>query len=192
MIDPRDVTKFDRTQAELEEYWLFCIVAAGKTAMTQARLLEAYLQNGYTELPNGVAHTPFNVIKHQVATRTLLERLKDSRLGQYNRLKQAFEQSMNLVLQTATVANFEAITGVGPKTARFFILHTRPDQTMAVLDTHILKYLRDKGYTEQKVTPPAGKKYNELEQIVIAEAKASGMSQPDFDLHIWKTYSGNL
>ena len=55
-----------------------------------------------------------------------------------------------------------------------------------------IKYLRDKGHTTQKVTPPAGKKYNELEQIVIAEAKASGMSQPDFDLHIWKTYSGNV
>jgi hypothetical protein len=50
MIDPRDVTKFDRTQAELEEYWLFCIVAAGKTAMTQARLLDAYLQEGYTHM----------------------------------------------------------------------------------------------------------------------------------------------
>jgi thermostable 8-oxoguanine DNA glycosylase len=107
-------------------------------------------------------------------------------------LKQAFEQSVNAEPQDLLQLQIlEAITGVGPKTARFFILHTRPNQTMAVLDTHILKYLRDKGHTTQKVTPPAGKKYDELEQIVIAEAKASGMSQPDFDLHIWKTYSGN-
>jgi thermostable 8-oxoguanine DNA glycosylase len=190
VIDPRDVTKFDRTQTELEEYWLFCIVAAGKTAMTQARLLDTYLQNGYEHMAS--CQTPFDVIRWQASEDTLLDALKASRLGQYNRIKKAFEQSVSLDLRTCTVADLEAITGVGPKTARFFILHTRPDQTMAVLDTHILKYLRDKGYTEQKVTPPAGKKYNELEQIVIAEAKASGMSQPDFDLHIWKTYSGNI
>lgn len=189
MIDPRDITKFDRTQTELEEYWLFCIVAAGKTAMTQARLLEAYLQNGYESM--ATCQTPFDVIRWQISEGALLDALKASRLGQYNRLKQAFEQSVNLDLRTATVADFEAITGVGPKTARFFILHTRPNQTMAVLDTHILKYLRDKGYTEQKVTPPAGKKYDALEKKVIEEAAANNMSLPDFDLHIWKTYSGN-
>jgi thermostable 8-oxoguanine DNA glycosylase len=190
MIDPRDVTKFDRTQTELEEYWLFCIVAAGKTAMTQARLLDGYLKEGAKDLM-ATAWTPFDIIRYQVQEDKLLDALKASRLGQYNRLKKAFEQSVNLDLRSCTVADLEAITGVGPKTARFFILHTRPDQSMAVLDTHILKYLRDKGHTTQKVTPPAGKKYNELEAIVIAEAKASGMSQPDFDLHIWKTYSGN-
>lgn len=190
MIDPRDVTKFDRTQYELEEYWLFCIVAAGKTAMTQARLLDAYLTEGAKQLM-ATAWTPFDIIRHQVNEGTLLDALKASRLGQYNRLKQAFEQSLALNLPTATVADFEAITGVGPKTARFFILHTRPNQTMAVLDTHILKYLRDKGHTTQKVTPPAGKKYNALEAIVIQEAKLNKMSLPDFDLHIWKTYSGN-
>ena len=43
MIDPSDVTKYDRTEEELEEWLLFCIVAAGKTAKTQARLLENFL-----------------------------------------------------------------------------------------------------------------------------------------------------
>lgn len=187
MIDPRDVTKFDRTQSELEEYWLFCIVAAGKTAMTQARLLDDFLK---LNAPHG-ASTPFQTLQALVDDGDLLEALKMSRLGQYTRIEKAFSQSLPLDLKTCTVADLEAINGVGPKTARFFILHTRPNQTMAVLDTHILKYLRDKGHTTQKVTPPAGKKYNELEALVIQEAAASKMSLPDFDLHIWKTYSGN-
>lgn len=187
MIDPRDVTKFDRTQFELEEYWLFCIVAAGKTAITQARLLDEFLK---VNQPHGAA-TPFQTLAALVRDDDLLNALKLSRLGQYNRIAKAFAQSLALDLKSATVADLEAISGVGPKTARFFILHTRPNQTMAVLDTHILKYLRDKGHTTQKVTPPAGKKYNELEALVIQEAAANKMSLPDFDLHIWKTYSGN-
>lgn len=188
MIDPRDITKFDRTQAELEEYWLFCIVAAGKTAMTQARLLDAFLQMNRTS----ANASPFEIIKDLIEDGDLFEALKMSRLGQYNRLEKAFSQSIDLDLSTCTVADLEAITGVGPKTARFFILHTRPDQKIAVLDTHVLHYLRDKGLTTQKVTPPAGKKYSELEAMIIAEAKSSKMSLPDFDLHIWKTYSGNV
>lgn len=187
MIDPRDITKYDRTQAELEEYWLFCIVAAGKTATTQARLLEGFLVDNR---PHDGA-TPFETIQALVDKNDLLEAVKRSRLGQYNRISKAFHMSLVLNLKTDTCSDFEGICGVGPKTARFFLLHTRKDQKIAVLDTHVLRYLRDKGLTEQKVTPPAGKKYAELEALVLKEAKASGMNQADFDLHIWRTYSGN-
>ena len=43
MIDPRKVTKFDRTLEELEEFMLFAIVVAGKNAFQQARKLEQFL-----------------------------------------------------------------------------------------------------------------------------------------------------
>jgi len=43
MIDPSDVTKFDRTQAELEECLLFAIFVASKKATVQAQKLEQFL-----------------------------------------------------------------------------------------------------------------------------------------------------
>lgn len=36
LIDPTNVIKFDRTAGELELWWLFSLVVAGKTAATQA------------------------------------------------------------------------------------------------------------------------------------------------------------
>jgi hypothetical protein len=38
-VDPYNITKYNRTEAELECFLLFCIVVAGKTAYIQARKL---------------------------------------------------------------------------------------------------------------------------------------------------------
>lgn len=190
MIDPRDVTKFNRPQSELEEFWLFCLVVAGKTAMTQARLLEGFLQDLLDDTPFDDT-TPFQAIQNAIDEGVLLDKLKLSRLGQYTRLEKAMTQSLGLDLSKDTVDKFEAITGVGSKTARFFLLHTRKDQQIAVLDTHVLRYMRDQGLTTQKGTPPPGPKYEALEKTFIGLAKAANMSIADYDLHIWRTYSGN-
>lgn len=187
MIDPRDVTKFDRTVAELEEFWLFCLVVAGKKAMTQAKLLDAFLEDARTD----VKQTPFEILRSLQGQGKLGEKLRESRLGQYTRLERAMVMSLTLDLQTCSTGNLEALPGVGSKTARFFLLHTRPNQQIAVLDTHVLHHMRDLGLTTQKGTPPTGKKYDALEQEFIKLAKASGMSIADYDLHIWRTYSGN-
>lgn len=183
MIDPTDVIKFDRTEPELQEFWLFCCAAAGKTATTQARLLDKMLTT-YS------GDTPFEKIAILVNNNQLLQALKDSGLGQYNKLARCFSESISLNLSQATVAEFEAIYGVGSKTARFFLLYTRKDQRLAVLDTHMLKYLNSRGVVVPKASP-SGKKYLELETKFLEFADASGMSIPDFDLALWKQYSGN-
>jgi len=189
VIDPRYVTKYDRTQAELEEFWLFCLCVAGKTAMTQAKLLDKFLKDNRSKgLPD---QSPFGIIRSLVQTGELLEALKLSRLGQFNRLERAMRESLDLNLSTDIVDALEGIYGVGSKTARFFLLHTRKDQQIAVLDTHVLRYMRDQGLTTQKGTPPKGPKYAELEKVFIGLAKAANMSIADYDLHIWRTYSGN-
>lgn len=190
MIDPRDVTKYDRTQSELEEFWLFCLVVAGKTAMTQAKLLDAFLTDILEDIPFADA-TPFEALRNAVDEGWLLDKLKASRLGQYTRLEKAMRLSLDLDLTNDTVDKFEAIPGVGSKTARFFLLHTRENQQIAVLDTHVLRYMRDQGLTEQKGTPPKGPKYEALEKVFIGLAAKAKMSIADFDLHIWRTYSGN-
>jgi len=44
MIDVNAVTNFDRTLDELLEFWLFSVVVAGKTASTQSRLLDVFVE----------------------------------------------------------------------------------------------------------------------------------------------------
>lgn len=183
MIDPTDVIKYDRTHAELEEWWLFSLIVAGKTAATQAKLLDAFLTENGTE-----GDSPYDVIRRLVATGTLDMRMREARLGQYTRLTRSFSESLILDLHTCTVEQLEAIHGVGPKTARMFLMHSRPDQRYAALDTHILKHLGTYGYTVPKSTP-TGAKYRELEEAFLKLADDAGMSPSEYDLMIWKKYS---
>jgi len=44
-----------------------------------------------------------------------------------------------------------------------------------------LRWLRNNGYNAPKTTPPAGKKYRELELAFIAEGKKRGLSPKDWD-----------
>jgi len=184
MIDPTDVTKFDRTDAELQEFWLFCITVAGKTAVTQAKHLAAFLAAGSLD----PSWKPFDVVREGVKNDTLRACLEHARLGQYTKLEKAFTQSLSLDLRTASIDDFEAIHGVGSKTARYFVLHTRPNQRIACLDTHVIRHMRDLGLTTQ-VGSPGGKKYKELEQTFLTLADQSGMSVADFDLMIWNKYA---
>lgn len=183
MIDPTDVTKYDRSQAELEEWWLFSVIVAGKTAATQARLLEGFL----TAIPH--VGSPFEKVASLVVSGALEGHMKMARLGQYSRLVPCFTQSLKLDLRNDPVEAFEAIHGVGPKTARMFIMHSRPNQRLAAIDTHVLKHLREKGYEAPTATPPAGKLYRKLEEQFLALADAAGESPADYDLRVWKSYA---
>ncbi len=124
-----------------------------------------------------------------IASGTLLDNLQTARLGQYQRLAQGFENSLLFDLRTASIADLKTIQGVGDKTARYFILHTRANQKIAVLDRHVLRYMRDKGYDVPKAGTPNGKKYLELEKSFLAEAQLEDMTPADFDLMLWNKYS---
>lgn len=181
LIDPTDVIDFERSESDLELFWLFSAVVAGKTATTQARLLERFLSG----LEGG---TPFDRIQLADRRGILLDRLIESRLGQYNRLHRMFVESLRLNLRTCTVEDLEAIHGCGPKTARMFLMFTRPDQEYAALDTHLLKHLRAKGINAPKTTP-SGRKYRELETQFLKLVEASGMTVAEYDLKVWKEYA---
>lgn len=186
MIDPSNVINYNRTETELEEWWLFSLVVAGKTASTQARLLDNFLKMK-------AEGTPFEKIEAMIEDDDLLDAIKRSRLGQYNRLERAFRESVQSLkgkLTTCSVSDLEAIHGVGPKTARMFVMHSRPDQRVAALDTHVLKHLRKNGYPDAPLTTPgSAKKYRELEEAFLLLADASGLSPSVYDLEVWKMYS---
>lgn len=191
LIDPSDVISYNRSPAELELFWLFCAVVAGKTAKTQARLLDRFLQSlPLADHPEN--DSPFERLYKAESRGILMTRLQESHLGQYNRLHKMFIQSLNLDLRTCTVADLEAIHGCGPKTARMFIMMTRPKQRLAALDVHVLKHLRANGIDAPKATPAAGPTYRRLEEEFIRLADAAKMEVSDYDLMVWKKYSRNV
>jgi thermostable 8-oxoguanine DNA glycosylase len=190
MITPTTITNFNRTEAELEEFLMFAILVAGKGAEQQAKKLEAFLDDKkILGLPSDT--TPFQYIQFLSSMSGMLDRaMKMHKLGQYNRISNAFKGIIQFKgrLSQVTIDELESIKGIGSKTARFFILHSRPNQKVAVLDTHILKWMKALGHNVPKATP-SKKKYGIIEKIFLCMAEAREMSVADLDLHIWKTYA---
>lgn len=186
MIDPRNVTKFDRTDRELQEWWLFSTIVAGKTADVQARALEAFL----APMPGDL---PFDKVLTAHLAGDLRAHMSRARLGQYGRLEPCFVESVTLLdLRHDPVERFEAIHGVGPKTARMFLMHSRSGQRLAALDTHILAHLAENGVSVPKATPGSAKEYRRLEEAFLSLADDAKMSPADYDLAIWTARARNI
>jgi hypothetical protein len=185
MIDPLRVTDFDRSQEGLELFWVFCVVVAGKNADSMAEAVRRLL----AARPPG--QRPLAYL--QSLGPGLHDALVASRTGQYRRIAGALAGSFNLDLATAPIERLEQVHGVGPKTARYFVLHTRAGARVAVLDTHLLKWLRRRGLPDVPPhTPGSRKRYLELESRAIRAIGRAfpGMTLAEADLHIWATTSG--
>ena len=191
MIDPTNFTNYDLDDAQLEEYVLFGIVAAGKNAMAAARGLEKVLRTIHDER-GGNCWRPFETIS-RFTHAELVDRLKAAGIGCYNLRARGFLALANagLDLRTCTPEALERIPGIKYKTSRLFVLHTRPGARVACLDVHILKYLRACGYQAPAVTPQSRRKYLELEKIFLELARQKRMSPARLDLKLWREYSGN-
>jgi len=187
MIDPYNITDFSRSRSDLEEFWLFCLAVAGKKATVIADKVAEFLKDAEE------GETPFAYVRRLWSESTLRDRLKGVRLGKYALLEKAYSASVADAapdLTTATAEDLESIPGVGPKTARFFILHSRKDARVAVIDTHVLKYLRMLGHSVPKGVP-SGREYKRLEEIMLSEMDKSGMPRAEFDLAVWSHFASN-
>jgi thermostable 8-oxoguanine DNA glycosylase len=178
--DPKDIIYYNRTKEQLEEFILFCISVAGKNAITTSRGLDKFLQPA-----REYNLSPFDHLR-LLSFDELTANLKNSGFGCYNNRAKSFTSLINahLDLKNCSVVDLEQIHGIGPKTSRFFVLFSRPDAKVAVLDTHLLSWLREKGYDVPKATP-CGKKYLEIEQIFLNEAEKQDRPIVEFDLSIW-------
>lgn len=188
MIDPRDVTKYDRDDYELEEFMLFCIIVASKIASIQARKLDKFINlfNPVTIQLKRV-FTPFGLIRNLNREKKLEEALKKVRLSPYKKLIRCFSEisEADLNLRNCKVQDLEKIYGIGPKTARYFIMHSRKGQRIATLDRHILQWLRELGHDVPKSTPTSTK-YKKIEALFLKEADQREMLPEELDLQIWK------
>lgn len=179
MIEPSKITNFDRSDRELQAFWLFCIMVAGKNSDQIALKLKRMVEN----MPEDA--NPLDYFKNHDVHNFLVAH----KVGQYGRISRAIMESANLDLRNATLEEIMAIHGVGPKTARFFILHSRKDARVAVLDTHILKWMAKQGIKDVPDSTPNEEKYIQLEKIFLAlcDRLYHGLPIAEVDLLIWNT-----
>ena len=192
-VNPTDITDFNRDTNQLESFWLFCMFVAGKNSDYASRCLSKLIHvamHSETTVSGGV----FNYFK-SIGEVGVHNALVASKVGQYGRLTKGIMQSLDLDLETCTLDDLLAIHGVGNKTARFFLLHTRQGCDYAVLDTHILAWLRDNGVEDApKNTPTNSKKYQELEKQFryLSRLRYPYLSDAQIDLLIWSDQSNRI
>lgn len=195
MVNPEKISNFNLTVPELEENILFWVCAAGKNGVTAARCLSKFLwdsaviYNPYNSFVFNIFDTVRLVLRRPYGIETLAHSMRNAGIGCYNQKAMTFKLlvSSALNLQTCTVDELMAIKGIGPKTARAFLVHTRPAQKFAVIDTHLLKFFRHQGIMAPKSTP-SGKKYGELERAYLNICDLRGLETADLDLAIWNHY----
>jgi len=189
-IDPKNITDFNRNTDELQAFWLFCMFVAGKNSDWASRCLKKLIDTA-DKGTNGGIFNYFKSIGHTGVHNMLVA----NRVGQYTRLTKGIMQSLDLDLRTCSLEELLEIHGVGNKTARFFLLHTRERCDYAVLDTHILAWMRDHGVENApKSTPTNLKVYRELENQyrLLSRLHYPHLSNAQIDLLIWTTQSGRL
>jgi thermostable 8-oxoguanine DNA glycosylase len=190
MVNPVFFTNYDLDDQQLEEYVLFGIAAAGKNAKSSAKGLDKLLKSLHLEL--GIeGWYPFRVVS-QFTPEQLATKLKECGLGCYNLKAKSFHivATMGLDLRKCAPEDLERCPGIGCKTSRLFILHTRRRARVACLDTHLLKWMASLGHDVPKVSPKK-KVYQRVEQIFLSLARERRMSPARLDLDIWRKYSGN-
>lgn len=189
MINPAEVTNYNRTQYELEEFILFCINVAGKKSAIEAPKLEVFIERAKDITKES---TPFNCIRKLIKLGRLNEIMHWAKLSPYAQRYNSYVAVAKIKdLQSVTLNRLLQVPGIGLKTARFFLSHSREDFDEPMLDTHILRFLRDQGYADApKSTPSNENTYHYFANIFKNIARQLGKSVTDLDLEIWKQYSG--
>ena len=189
MVDPFVLDYQDASISELEEFMLFCIAVAGKNAVTTARLLDSFLSS-YVPIR---WESPFEYIRAHRNLKTLGRLMCFHGFGCWRMKSRGFWEiaRSGIDLRTADTDELEGIYGIGPKTSRFFVLHTQPNARCACLDTHILKFLRDQGHDAPKITPSSKRQYRFLEGLFLKECDKRKVDPKTFDLKIWTKYTKN-
>jgi len=188
MINPAKVTNYNRTQYELEEFILFCINVAGKKSAIEAPKLEVFIERAKDITKET---SPFNCIRKLIKLGRLNEIMHWAKLSPYAQRYNSYVAVSKIKdLQTVTLNRLLQVPGIGLKTARFFLSHSREDFDEPMLDTHILRFLRDQGYADApKSTPSNENTYHYFANIFKNIARQLGKTVTDLDLEIWKQYS---
>lgn len=168
------------TRVELEWHLIYALVVAGKSAKF-ANTVIGRLRSEVNER-NLQYCSVFSVLTWN------LELLRAARTGRYEVLERAVKglSSTRIDLRTCSAEELERIPGIGPKTSRFFVAWTRPESRVAILDRHVLRWMRANGYNNvPENTPGNPKQYARLERAFLNEADERKMTPRELDLEIW-------
>lgn len=194
VTDPDNLT--EKPPENLEEFAVFSVCVAGKTARTIQKCLTRFWDSMIQELHHskkpGEAHEwwgrgPFAMLR-EFQARSIALRLKRAGVGCQTTKGRALHELAwaDFDLSNVTTDELEMIHGIGPKTARFFLIYTRPGIKLACLDRHILRWMREQGVDAPEDTP-SGRRYRVLEEKFLSMVP-EGRTVAEFDLEIWKRY----
>lgn len=193
---------YEASKYQLEKFLLTNVFVAGKNATVQQQKLDQFIDCVKRDLGSYSVDTmgPISAIYAGVSTEqlkdTVMEWLKEVKAGQYNRISVCIESLANTVgrgyidLKSTTRKTLVGVKGIGLKTASMFMLYTHKGWGGAVLDTHILKYLRDELKMENvpDSTPTTAQAYYLLERAFLDHAQATQKKVADLDFEIWSKY----
>lgn len=189
MIDLDNPTDYDRLHCQLEEFLMAAVCVAGKAAHVQAARLHRLLYEHPHALVD-VARGPFAKIRAMIDLGCLFESLQAVGMGKYQLLTAAFRamaaRSWNL--WTAPWQALTAIPGVREKTAKFFVLHSRRGERVAVLDRHVHSKLRAENYSPPPFPPTNPLTYAFWEGVVLRLADRAGLTPAAYDLAAWRAF----
>lgn len=166
------------TPWEEEELAIFAVCVAGKSAAQTATKVNQLLKRP-------VGQSPFEHIKSLNSRNILRHALKRVKMGQYDRIVIALRLLTDFELRRMSLLQLESIYGIGPKTARFIWLYMHPNAQVAVLDTHILRWLGLQGHKVPKSTPSLTM-YQKLETIFLKECVRLRLTPKELDTRIWQ------
>lgn len=189
-VDPAAIPE-KMTRDQLEWWILFTIAVAGKSAKGTEIKMRAFMDLW----PVG---SPFNRIKMMVENDILNKNLRRVKIGKYKLLTKGFKMASTLNLDFIEKAEpqtalqiLSLVPGLGPKGSRMILMYAFPHHAdlWVVLDTHILRWLREQGFSAPKSTPPEGPTYRKLEMFFRAAARGRNMTTRQLDTEIWTKYS---
>ncbi len=186
-IDPNNVKgKLDYSLFYKESFLLFSVLVAGKNSTMIMKKTNSLISDFIKEdKPKSL----FKYIQDNYNSQEIEFLLKKNKTGKYTLLNNFFEDIKNnkINLLNCSLEELENIRGVGKKSSRFFMVYNRADQKdCAILDTHILKFLRANGIEAPEQTPN-GKKYNDLEKefLFLLKSIKPKKTLADLDFEIW-------
>ena len=173
------------------------MVVAGKNADQQALKLERFLGG----------RRPFAFIRASDRDGTLESRLRESRLGKYSLLGRSFRElsRSGADLGACPWEELTRFPGIGIKSAKFFVLHSRPNEMHGVLDTHVLGWMRDHWEPDgprpaavPRHSPQDHRNYRFWETVYFGmvtarhhrRANGAAVDWARFDLDLWKERRG--
>ena len=221
MINPQNITDYNRNDWDLQEFFFFAVAVAGKKSDQTAQkvqeltdfISEMFVENPYyfengNRTETGIIHYLAYCL-HPNGMDAGVELLKTYKFGKYNQWQKFLDWWRQMLrymdgaclsdwLREASLLDLEQIPSVGKKTSRFFKLHSDPEANCVPLDTHILKFVRDKHCHDPnyipKTTPTSIYEYQSIETFALqymrnymAQKRMKTLAQAD--QAIWSSYA---